>query len=842
MLHTDSSLNHISLEYAYSELQQASQNFSAATRLGAGSFGGVYRGVMRDGTEVAVKVLELPAESGFEEEVRVLSKFRHPNLVILMGFARNDKQRCLVYELLGGGDVFKRLQKSCAENVPFTGRQRVSVALDAACGLSHLHHASPKVFHRDIKSPNILLDRNGTAKMADFGLACISQAEKHKVSQASGTVGYACPLYVQRGVVTEGSEVYSFGMVLFELITASPPAYATPAPDGTQQYQFLISHINGDIRNVVQFADAKAQWSPQDLHSCGQMALRCTQMTEESRPGFTEIVQTMRQVRDSPETAPMVQVPAAAAGVVQTVVPQMVHQAGMPGLVQVQAPGQHVPMNQQQVHAQQMQQQRAVVGPGGQVMVGPGAPQAQGAPAMLRISGPGALAGGQVVQMQPQAQQQVVNAVKSPRRQGQQQVVGPGAGISFNPVQVVVQQQLQPHAQKMSSQLPILWSLECVFVEGTDLTHVLRDRRTIDHLWEAGGGYLATFRVGRLFQEDFFNAIGTQESSRGAVSREHFQIWAEELPDTCLPQAGTDGRRPCAFFLTNFSGNGTIVNGVHLRDRGQQVALHQGDSISLARGPAHTEAEAWGRQMPFLEFRFDLNGSVLRESELVSLPASEVGAPSTVMAGGGGGGIAEGLPPPRPNSLLAPCGAGASPADLSVPVTGASALIRTSSPGSGAPANSLFVLEVGGAAVRDGVAAELRRIFHGSSAAQQSPCPLLILGRAHQSGFWQRILRSEAFNTLSRQHLEIETLDSQDGTEGPSLHISSVRNLSDSNPIRVCPDLEDATIDESAPLERNERRSLRHGDRIVVNPSQENMLWLWFQEIRPDTLHRLTIR
>lgn len=90
------------------------------------------------------------------------------------------------------------------------------------------------MFHRDIKSPNILLDKNGTAKMADFGLACLSNSLAHRVVRASGTVGYACPLYVRRGVVTEGSEVYSFGMVLLELLTAHPPAYMSRKGDGRQ--------------------------------------------------------------------------------------------------------------------------------------------------------------------------------------------------------------------------------------------------------------------------------------------------------------------------------------------------------------------------------------------------------------------------------------------------------------------------------------------------------------------------------------------------------------------------------------------------------------------------------
>ncbi len=153
----------------------------------------------------------------------MLSKFRHPSLVILMGFACNGSQRLLVYEYLAGGDVSRRLQKCARDSHPFSHQQRLSCALDAACGLSHLHNSSPKVFHRDIKTANILLDRNGGAKMADFGLACLSRSTEHKVKQASGTIGYACPYYIQRGVVTEGSEVYSFGMVMIESLAAGTP-------------------------------------------------------------------------------------------------------------------------------------------------------------------------------------------------------------------------------------------------------------------------------------------------------------------------------------------------------------------------------------------------------------------------------------------------------------------------------------------------------------------------------------------------------------------------------------------------------------------------------------------
>mmetsp|Transcript_126069 Transcript_126069/g.364791 ORF Transcript_126069/g.364791 Transcript_126069/m.364791 type:complete len:216 (-) Transcript_126069:8-655(-) len=204
----DISLNKYSLEFQYEDIRRATRCFDPQLRLGKGAFGAVFRGLRADGTEVAVKAIDVPAEGGFEEEVRVLSKFRHPNLVILMGFARYGSKRFLIYELLEGGDVYKRLQRSSIEGKPFPWRCRVGAAYDAACGLSHLHNSEPEAFHRDIKSANILLDRNGTAKMADFGLACMTHAAAHRVKQASGTVGYACPLYVQRGVVTEGSEVW----------------------------------------------------------------------------------------------------------------------------------------------------------------------------------------------------------------------------------------------------------------------------------------------------------------------------------------------------------------------------------------------------------------------------------------------------------------------------------------------------------------------------------------------------------------------------------------------------------------------------------------------------------
>eukprot|EP00929_Paragymnodinium_shiwhaense_P121206 TRINITY_DN93366_c0_g1_i1.p1 TRINITY_DN93366_c0_g1~~TRINITY_DN93366_c0_g1_i1.p1 ORF type:complete len:536 (-),score=107.08 TRINITY_DN93366_c0_g1_i1:49-1656(-) len=311
---TDAGLNRISQEFTHEDIVLATQSFSGGCRLGEGTYGTVWSGVLRDGTEVAIKTLVSPKEGGFREEVEVLSRFRHPNLVILLGFARNGRERYLVYELLPGGDLHSRLMK----DAKFTAKGRVSVCLDAALGLSHLHGSRPQVFHRDIKSQNILLDRNGTGKVADFGLACLAQQNQKSllVSQTSGTIGYADPLYIRTGRITERSEVYSMGMVLLEVLTGRPPALQHPS--GRIEYQF--EHVQGDLNRVRAMVDPKGQWMPALVDRIGKLALRCISEPESLRPSFVDVVKELRLfLRDDAlyavpaAAAPMPQAPLGAA-------------------------------------------------------------------------------------------------------------------------------------------------------------------------------------------------------------------------------------------------------------------------------------------------------------------------------------------------------------------------------------------------------------------------------------------------------------------------------------------------------------------------------------------------
>jgi len=693
---SDASLNKYSLEYSHEELLHATHNFNSDLLLGSGSFGVVFRGVQRDGCEVAIKVLEVPEKAGFEEEVRVLSRFRHPNLVILMGFARHGTQRFLVYELLCGGDVYTRLWKSCTANVPFTWRQRASAAFDAACGLSHLHNSTPKAFHRDIKTANILLDRNGTAKMADFGLACLSHVAAQKVKVAAGTVGYACPHYAQRAIVTEGSEVYSFGVVILEILTALRPATVEQTLDGCQQYRFLVSLINGDARAAVAMADFKANWPSDVSQALSLLALRCIQQDELMRPRFTGIVKELRPLRDALEKC---------VSSAQNTYPE------------------------QDPPAEQISQQNV-------------------RQIMARFPAPGV-----------QAAQQV-----------------PPAAPSYQPVP------LQPGID--------LWLLECISTCPCGLLcYLSREQRSFVHQEEPVRPISSIQHVGRFFQRDFFTAIARdQKEVCKQVSREHFQISAEEVSSPGSRFASSNGKAACFFFLTNCSTRGTIVNGTRVSP-GEQMVLHDGDLIAIPRCTSDDDGKI---PQHLFEFRFDLSHSILWDA------SRESAQPLTAL------------------HSRATCGGGS--------YSCRDAQLHKSEDA----VTQLFRLEVSGPAVREDVAVELRQIIHWVPVAalrqfamSPSSCVLLRLGRAHQPAFWRGLLHGDAYSRLSREHLQIESC-SEGAGEAPSF---CAKNLSPTCPVSICSPVSESVV---VSLEDGERQLLCHGDAVVLELAEGLELQLVF--------------
>jgi len=364
---SDSHLNDVSIEYPENDIRDATSNFDPKELLGSGTFGSVYKGIMGDGTEVAIKVLQVPEEAGFEEEVKVLSRFRHPNLVILMGFSRHIDTggRSLIYEYLAGGDVSKRLQRSRQHPESFEWNARLSAVIDAACGLSHLHNMTPRAFHRDIKAPNVLLDRNGTAKMADFGLSCVSSSSHYKVAQASGTVGYACPEYIRSGIITEGSEVHSYGMLVLEILTGAPPAVARP--DKPNEFCYLVGHIQGSSAKVMQMLDPTGHFPVTLAQTLTEFAFRCTCQNPADRPLFRQIVIELRHLythSEDRQTKPgksSEQVGTSDIGNLggqQNVLDRISSVAAQQGLLERTPHSQQQQQQQQQLQQQQQQQQQ----------------------------------------------------------------------------------------------------------------------------------------------------------------------------------------------------------------------------------------------------------------------------------------------------------------------------------------------------------------------------------------------------------------------------------------------------------------------------------------------------
>ncbi|MCO5608262.1 hypothetical protein L7F22_062468 [Adiantum nelumboides] len=210
--------------YTSQEMRRATHNFAKERLLGSGGFGDVYKGVLVDGTVVAVKSAKVGNIKGIEQvlnEVRILSQVNHRSLVMLLGCCVETEQPLLVYEYIANGTLLEHLKGYRGTNL-LDWRTRLKVAVQTAEGLAYLHSsANPPIYHRDVKSSNILLDSELNAKVSDFGLSRLAHADLSHISTcAQGTLGYLDPEYYRNYQLTAKSDVYSFGVVLLELVTS----------------------------------------------------------------------------------------------------------------------------------------------------------------------------------------------------------------------------------------------------------------------------------------------------------------------------------------------------------------------------------------------------------------------------------------------------------------------------------------------------------------------------------------------------------------------------------------------------------------------------------------------
>ncbi|KAG6524806.1 hypothetical protein ZIOFF_014750 [Zingiber officinale] len=210
--------------YTYKELKNATNGFSPANKIGEGGFGSVYKGRLRDGKDIAVKVLSSESKQGAREfltEITVISGIIHDNLVKLYGCCVEGSHRILVYNYLENNSLAQCLLGSNRNNIHFNWRTRVKISVGVARGLTFLHEeVQPHVVHRDIKASNILLDKDLTPKISDFGLAKLLPTNMTHVStRVAGTIGYLAPEYAIRGQVTRKSDIYSYGVLLLEIVS-----------------------------------------------------------------------------------------------------------------------------------------------------------------------------------------------------------------------------------------------------------------------------------------------------------------------------------------------------------------------------------------------------------------------------------------------------------------------------------------------------------------------------------------------------------------------------------------------------------------------------------------------
>ncbi|XP_050369585.1 cold-responsive protein kinase 1-like [Argentina anserina] len=210
--------------YTYKELQNATENFSEVKKIGQGGFGSVYKGTLKDGSLAAIKVLSGDSRQGSREfltEIEVIASVNHENLVKLYGCCAEGDHRILVYGYLENNSLSQTLLDGGQSGIQFSWQTRCKICIGIAKGLAYLHEdVRPHIIHRDIKASNILLDKDLSPKISDFGLAkFISPNLTHVSTRVAGTAGYLAPEYAIRGQVTRKADVYSFGVLLLEIVT-----------------------------------------------------------------------------------------------------------------------------------------------------------------------------------------------------------------------------------------------------------------------------------------------------------------------------------------------------------------------------------------------------------------------------------------------------------------------------------------------------------------------------------------------------------------------------------------------------------------------------------------------
>ncbi|KAK9186547.1 hypothetical protein WN944_017935 [Citrus x changshan-huyou] len=287
------------------EIKKATNNFSKDRLLGSGGYGEVYKGILKDGTEVAVKCAKLGNTKGTDQvlnEVRILCQVNHRSLVGLLGCCVELEQPIMVYEYISNGTLLEHLQGlKPGGRGKLTWPRRLQIAHDTAEGLSYLHSsATPPIYHRDVKSSNILLDEKLNAKVSDFGLSRLAHTDMSHISTcAQGTLGYLDPEYYKKYQLTDKSDVYSFGVVLLELLTSQKAIDFNRAEDDVNLAVYVRRMVEEEklMETVDPVLKEKASELEQEtIKALAFLAVGCLEEQRQNRPSMKEVAEEIEYI------------------------------------------------------------------------------------------------------------------------------------------------------------------------------------------------------------------------------------------------------------------------------------------------------------------------------------------------------------------------------------------------------------------------------------------------------------------------------------------------------------------------------------------------------------------
>uniref|UniRef100_A0A0D9WHS9 non-specific serine/threonine protein kinase n=1 Tax=Leersia perrieri TaxID=77586 RepID=A0A0D9WHS9_9ORYZ len=285
--------------FTYEEMVAATNNFDLSSQVGQGGYGVVYKGILADGTIVAIKRAHEDSLQGSREfctEIELLSRLHHRNLVALIGYCDEENEQMLVYEFMPNGTLRDHL--SAKSKRPLSFGLRLHIALGASKGILYLHtEADPPIFHRDVKASNILLDSKFVAKVADFGLSRLAPVPDvqgalpaHVSTVVKGTPGYLDPEYFLTHKLTDKSDVYSLGVVFLEMLTGMKPI---------EHGKNIVREVKKSYRsgNISEIMDSRMGLCPPEcVQSFLVLAMKCSRDETDDRPSMSEIVRELELI------------------------------------------------------------------------------------------------------------------------------------------------------------------------------------------------------------------------------------------------------------------------------------------------------------------------------------------------------------------------------------------------------------------------------------------------------------------------------------------------------------------------------------------------------------------